>query len=111
MLGQDMVGTSNALVDNLTLNALLQIITTDPDHIKVSQTAVYICKSLTYSQAILSTEFDTFEKGDIFRWYMESMLGTGVFNADGDMWKCVFFQVSICYTSHDELYSTDSIER
>lgn len=39
------------------------------------------------SKAILSTDFDNFEKGDILRWYMQSMLGSGVFNADGDLWK------------------------
>jgi hypothetical protein len=39
------------------------------------------------AQAILATNFDNFEKGAKFRWYMGSVLGTGVFNSDGDMWK------------------------
>jgi len=47
------------------------IITTEPDHLK----------------AILATNFDNFEKGETFRWYVQSVLGTGVFNSDGDMWK------------------------
>jgi len=38
-------------------------------------------------QAILATDFDNFEKGWKFRWYAHSVLGTGVFNSDGDMWK------------------------
>ncbi|KAF8585530.1 cytochrome P450 monooxygenase pc-3 [Ramaria rubella] len=47
------------------------IITTEPDHIKI----------------VLATEFDNFEKGELFRWYVQSVLGTGVFNSDGEMWK------------------------
>jgi hypothetical protein len=34
-------------------------------------------------QRILATDFEHFEKGPIFRNYMKSLLGTGVFNADG----------------------------
>ncbi|KAF8510916.1 cytochrome P450 [Gautieria morchelliformis] len=47
------------------------ILTTEPEHIK----------------AILATDFDNFDKGDVFRWYMHSVLGTGVFNSDGERWK------------------------
>lgn len=47
-------------------------------------------QTITSLQAILSTDFDSFEKGENFRWYMQSVLGTGVFNSDGDMWKWVF---------------------
>lgn len=35
------------------------------------------------AQRILVTDFEHFEKGPIFRDYMKSLLGTGVFNADG----------------------------
>ncbi|KDR74320.1 hypothetical protein GALMADRAFT_250135 [Galerina marginata CBS 339.88] len=45
--------------------------TTEPDHVK----------------AILATQFDSFEKGPIFQSQMDSLLGTGVFNSDGAMWK------------------------
>jgi len=38
-------------------------------------------------KALLATRFDSFEKGPQFRSQCESLLGTGVFNADGDMWK------------------------
>ncbi|KDR66459.1 hypothetical protein GALMADRAFT_259238 [Galerina marginata CBS 339.88] len=45
--------------------------TAEPDHVK----------------AILATEFDSFEKGSVFYKQMYSLLGTGVFNSDGAMWK------------------------
>ncbi|KAG8792970.1 hypothetical protein FRC12_004339 [Ceratobasidium sp. 428] len=45
-----------------------QIFTTEPENIK----------------AILSTDFVSFEKGEDM---MFSVLGTGVFNSDGEMWK------------------------
>ncbi|EIW84585.1 cytochrome P450 [Coniophora puteana RWD-64-598 SS2] len=47
------------------------LFTTEPHHIKT----------------ILATEFDNFVKGDKFHANMLSVLGTGVFNSDGDMWK------------------------
>ncbi|KAJ3499527.1 hypothetical protein NLJ89_g10090 [Agrocybe chaxingu] len=36
---------------------------------------------------MLATQFDAFEKGPTFREQLDSLLGTGVFNADGEMWK------------------------
>ncbi|KDQ55429.1 hypothetical protein JAAARDRAFT_37440 [Jaapia argillacea MUCL 33604] len=48
-----------------------RIFTTEPEHIK----------------AILATDFSNFEKGPVFRFQMESVLGMGVFNADVDMWR------------------------
>ncbi|KAF9563357.1 cytochrome P450 monooxygenase pc-3 [Agrocybe pediades] len=55
------------------LNMLFEnrFFTVEPDHIK----------------AILATQFDKFEKGPQFNEQMQSILGTGVFNSDGDMWK------------------------
>lgn len=47
------------------------IFTTEPEHIK----------------QILATEFHNFEKGDNFISLAYSVLGVGVFNSDGDMWK------------------------
>lgn len=35
-------------------------------------------------QRILVTDFEHFEKGPTFRDYMKSLLGTGIFNADGE---------------------------
>ncbi|ESK94736.1 cytochrome p450 monooxygenase pc-1 [Moniliophthora roreri MCA 2997] len=47
------------------------IFTTTPEHI----------------QQILATDFKNYEKGTRFRKDMGAVLGVGVFNADGDMWK------------------------
>ncbi|KAJ7598552.1 cytochrome P450 [Mycena floridula] len=38
-------------------------------------------------KAMLATQFDDFEKGPEVRGVLRGLLGTGVFNADGDMWK------------------------
>ena len=35
-------------------------------------------------QRMLATDFEHFEKGPLVRDYMKSLLGTGVFNADGE---------------------------
>ncbi|KAF5365393.1 hypothetical protein D9757_011671 [Collybiopsis confluens] len=40
-----------------------------------------------YIKRILATEFDNFVKGELFQETMYSVLGVGVFNADGEMWK------------------------
>ncbi|KIJ61017.1 hypothetical protein HYDPIDRAFT_31717 [Hydnomerulius pinastri MD-312] len=58
-----------------TLNARIlwesRIFTTEPEHIK----------------AILATQFTSFAKGPIFWDQFNSLLGTGVFNSDADIWK------------------------
>ncbi|KAG9121911.1 hypothetical protein FRC07_001943, partial [Ceratobasidium sp. 392] len=56
---------------NVGLFGASQLFTIEPENIK----------------AILSTEFANFEKGPEFRNMMFSVLGTGVFNSDGEMWK------------------------
>ncbi|KAF8894964.1 cytochrome P450 [Mucidula mucida] len=38
-------------------------------------------------QALLATQFDKFEKAPTFRDVMKPVLGSGIFNADGDMWR------------------------
>ncbi|KAH9483162.1 Cytochrome P450 monooxygenase 75 [Psilocybe cubensis] len=55
----------------LSLITSSTVVTMEPDHIK----------------AILATQFDSFDKGSTFISQMTSLLGTGVFNADGEMWK------------------------
>nr|BAL14712.1 cytochrom P450 [Phlebia brevispora] len=40
-----------------------------------------------YIKRILATEFPNYEKGPDFTFQMRTLLGTGVFNSDGDMWK------------------------
>ncbi|KAF9475912.1 cytochrome P450 monooxygenase pc-3 [Pholiota conissans] len=52
------------------LNQII-VVTLEPEHIK----------------AILSTQFESFEKGLVFYGQMGSLLGKGVFNSDGEMWK------------------------
>ncbi|KAJ3507902.1 hypothetical protein NLJ89_g6044 [Agrocybe chaxingu] len=47
------------------------IFTASPQHIKT----------------ILATDFQNYVKGERFHFNMESVLGTGVFNSDGEMWK------------------------
>ncbi|KAF9445059.1 cytochrome P450 monooxygenase pc-3 [Macrolepiota fuliginosa MF-IS2] len=48
-----------------------RVFTTEPDHVKV----------------ILATQFETFVKGPSVFTQFKSLLGTGVFNSDGEMWK------------------------
>ncbi|KAI9572479.1 cytochrome P450 [Boletus coccyginus] len=57
----------------ITLGILWEnrIFTTEPEHVK----------------ALLATQFNSFAKGPIFYDTAVSLLGTGVFNSDGDIWK------------------------
>ncbi|KAF9074680.1 cytochrome P450 [Rhodocollybia butyracea] len=48
-----------------------RVMTLEPEHVK----------------AILTTQFDSFEKGVVNYQQLKSLLGSGVFNSDGDMWK------------------------
>ncbi|KAJ3919387.1 cytochrome P450 [Lentinula edodes] len=48
-----------------------RVMTLEPEHIK----------------AILATQFNNFEKGLVNYQQLKSLLGSGVFNSDGDMWK------------------------
>lgn len=56
---------------SMTVMGDMQILTIEPDYIK----------------RVLATEFKNFEKGKRFREATQSVLGTGVFNADDEMWK------------------------
>ncbi|PCH42809.1 cytochrome P450 monooxygenase pc-3 [Wolfiporia cocos MD-104 SS10] len=38
-------------------------------------------------KTVLATEFQNYEKGEQFQGEMHSVLGTGVFNSDGELWK------------------------
>ncbi|KAF9643946.1 cytochrome P450 [Thelephora ganbajun] len=40
-----------------------------------------------YLKIVLSTGFEHYEKGEVFRDVFRSLFGTGVFNSDGEMWK------------------------
>ncbi|KAL0948999.1 hypothetical protein HGRIS_009098 [Hohenbuehelia grisea] len=72
-LAEIAVQRSKELGNTFNINILWEnrIFTSEPEYIKI----------------ILATEFDSFEKGPGFFHQMESLLGTGVFNSDGDMWK------------------------
>ncbi|KAF5374195.1 hypothetical protein D9758_004628 [Tetrapyrgos nigripes] len=48
-----------------------RVITVEPEHIK----------------AMLATQFDDFHKGPVEEDQWNSLLGSGVFNSDGDMWR------------------------
>ncbi|PSR74782.1 hypothetical protein PHLCEN_2v9579, partial [Hermanssonia centrifuga] len=48
-----------------------RIIVTEPEYIKI----------------VLATDFAGYEKGPEFRLQFNALLGTGVFNSDGEMWK------------------------
>ncbi|KAF9448161.1 cytochrome P450 [Macrolepiota fuliginosa MF-IS2] len=62
-------------IGSYTLNTRIlfenRIVTADPDYIKI----------------MLATQFDGFEKGAETRWLFQPLLGTGVFAADGELWK------------------------
>ncbi|KAF7759664.1 hypothetical protein Agabi119p4_11359 [Agaricus bisporus var. burnettii] len=47
------------------------VFTTTPEHVKI----------------MLCTDFENYVKGEEFQRNMDSVLGVGVFNSDGDMWK------------------------
>ncbi|KAF8217177.1 cytochrome P450 [Mycena galopus ATCC 62051] len=56
---------------NLRVMWMDSILTVCPEHIKL----------------ILATDFNNYVKGERFQFGMNSVLGSGVFNSDGEMWK------------------------
>ncbi|KAJ7841875.1 cytochrome P450 monooxygenase pc-1 [Mycena olivaceomarginata] len=62
---------SQTIALNLRIGWDDYIFTTQPEYIKL----------------ILATDFANYVKGDALRYCMGSVLGTGVFNSDGEMWK------------------------
>ncbi|KAI0353450.1 cytochrome P450 monooxygenase pc-3 [Trametes cingulata] len=48
---------------------------------------LYLTDDAAVIKTILATDFAHFEKGELFRDIAHSVLGTGVFNADGELWK------------------------
>ncbi|KZS99736.1 cytochrome P450 [Laetiporus sulphureus 93-53] len=62
------------------------------EHGPIAQTDIlwdrmYITCDPQVIKTILATDFDNFIKGEIFSGFMSPVLGTGVFNSDGEMWK------------------------
>ncbi|KAF8893052.1 cytochrome P450 monooxygenase pc-3 [Infundibulicybe gibba] len=74
--------------------AQTRIITVEPHHIK----------------AILANQFENFEKGPVSFSQFHSLLGTGVFNSDDDMWK---FHRSMTrpFFTKDRITDFDNFER
>ncbi|KAJ6460723.1 cytochrome P450 [Mycena vulgaris] len=68
---RELILASHANTLNLRIGWDDYILTTEPDYIKI----------------ILATDFSNYVKGDALRECMGSVLGTGVFNSDGEMWK------------------------
>ncbi|CAA7270734.1 unnamed protein product [Cyclocybe aegerita] len=64
----------NAVRVNLLGTSML--FTMEPEHVK----------------AILLTQHTAFEKGSILTSQLGSLLGTGIFNSDGDLWSCSIVQ-------------------
>ncbi|RDX53659.1 cytochrome P450 monooxygenase pc-3 [Lentinus brumalis] len=48
---------------------------------------IYLTTDANVLKTILATDFPIFDKGEDFRETVHSVLGVGVFNADGEMWK------------------------
>ncbi|TBU49015.1 cytochrome P450 [Dichomitus squalens] len=48
---------------------------------------MYVTTDANIIKAMLATQFEEFVKGDRFGETMNDVLGEGVFNADGDLWK------------------------
>ncbi|PSR74971.1 hypothetical protein PHLCEN_2v9385 [Hermanssonia centrifuga] len=47
----------------------------------------YVTSDVNIIKNVLATDFNNWVKGEKFDAFMKSVLGTGVFNSDGDMWK------------------------
>ncbi|TRM60427.1 cytochrome P450 [Schizophyllum amplum] len=61
----------DATIYRVNLAGTIKFFTIEPDHVN----------------AILATQFEDFDKGPITDDSFKSLLGSGVFNSDGDMWK------------------------
>ncbi|EGO03065.1 hypothetical protein SERLA73DRAFT_158706 [Serpula lacrymans var. lacrymans S7.3] len=60
--------------------------------------------------SILATEFNNYWKGDNFRATAQSVLGTGVFNSDGETWK-FHRAVTRPFFNHDKISHFDIFDR
>ncbi|KAI0772046.1 cytochrome P450 monooxygenase pc-3 [Trametes elegans] len=47
----------------------------------------YVTTDPNVVKTILATDFANYEKGKMFHEFSDSLFGTGVFNADGDLWR------------------------
>ncbi|KAL2336374.1 hypothetical protein Fmac_010820 [Flemingia macrophylla] len=51
-----------------------------------SRTCTYIADPANVEH-VLKTNFNNYPKGEVYRSYMEVLLGDGIFNVDGELWK------------------------
>ncbi|KAI0356452.1 cytochrome P450 monooxygenase pc-3 [Trametes cingulata] len=70
----------------------------------------YLTNDANVVKTILATDFSDFEKGAEFRDSMNSVLGTGVFNADGELWK-FHRQMTRPYFSRDRITHFEIFDR
>ncbi|KAH7885026.1 cytochrome P450 [Phlebopus sp. FC_14] len=70
---------------------------------------LYTCEP-EHIKAILATDFDNFVKGDEFRAVVQRVLGNGVFNSDGEMWKFHRAMTRPFFT-HDRISHFDTFDR
>ncbi|KAI0663216.1 cytochrome P450 monooxygenase pc-3 [Cubamyces menziesii] len=70
----------------------------------------YVTTDANVVKTVLATEFSDYEKGEVFRDTMNSVLGTGVFNADGDLWK-FHRQMTRPYFSRDRISHFELFDR
>ncbi|TFK72869.1 cytochrome P450 monooxygenase pc-2 [Pluteus cervinus] len=56
-------------------------------HMRLMLQDMMVTMEPSHIKAALSTQFDNFEKGPVFNKSLRPLLGDGIFNADGDIWK------------------------
>ncbi|KAI0824721.1 cytochrome P450 monooxygenase pc-3 [Trametes gibbosa] len=54
---------------------------------KIFWDLAYATTDPNVTKAVLAMDFANYEKGETFHAYTDSLFGTGVFNADGDLWR------------------------
>ncbi|KAG2105766.1 cytochrome P450 [Suillus discolor] len=95
-LGQPVLDEMKELGPTLNYRCLWEdyIVTTEPQHVKT----------------ILATDFHNYVKGAKFREAADSVLGTGVFNSDGETWK-FHRTMTRPFFSHDRISHFEIFDR
>ncbi|KAI0693151.1 cytochrome P450 [Cytidiella melzeri] len=75
----------NAFVSDFIWDKMLEIGHTFELYILWDRTL--ITSDVNIIKTVLATDFQNYVKGEWFNEFMGSVLGTGVFNSDGEMWK------------------------
>ncbi|KAG2055986.1 cytochrome P450 [Suillus hirtellus] len=95
-LGQSVLDEMKELGPTLNYRCLWEdyIVTTEPQHVKT----------------ILVTDFHNYVKGAKFREAADSILGTGVFNSDGETWK-LHRNLTRSFFTHDRISHFEIFDR